>query len=59
MQELVWGKGILMNHVWQKIQSNLNHRYMEWLEWHFGRFVDMKDPLEEDNDQIEAGNIVE
>lgn len=26
---------------------------------HFGRFVDMKDPLEDDNDQNEAKNVAE
>ena len=26
---------------------------------HFGRFVDMKDPLEDDNDQDEVENVAE
>ena len=26
---------------------------------HFGRFVDMKDPLEDDNDQNEVENVAE
>ena len=28
-------------------------------KWHFGRFADMKDPLDEENEETQAGNIVE
>ena len=28
-------------------------------KWHFGRFSDINDPLEEDNDQNQVENVVE
>ena len=44
-----------MNHMWKKRQRNLNHHYIEWYE----RFADMKDPLEEENEETQVENIME
>ena len=49
-----------MNHVWKKKAKEPQPPLYGMIgKWHFGRFTDMKDPLEDDDDQNEEENAVE
>ena len=47
------------SHVAKKVKEPQPPLYGMIGKWHFGRFADMKDPLEDENDKNEEENVVE
>ena len=57
MQEIGLKKGDFSESRVEKKAKDLNHHYMG--KTYIGRFADIKDPLEDENEKKEAENIVE